>query len=278
MNTRVLVDALTRSIDNIVNFIPALINGLIVLIIGYAISWVVRWLIGAILRRVGFDPLVERTGLTGSLRGVGIQTPLSTIAAQTVFFLLLLSFLITAAQLMGLTAVAQLLQSLLNFLPSIVAALIIFLLGGIVATFAGNLVTTVARGAGLGYATRLGQITRALISLFVVVVALSALKVDTALLVTAITIGIAAFGLALGLALGLGARGVVHHVLAGYYLRQRFPVGRAVALESVRGEVSGIGGVNTVLTTEDGDAVVLPNGMLLDAVVRMPRPTPEESA
>ncbi|HEY8285133.1 MAG TPA: hypothetical protein VIJ28_12190 [Chloroflexota bacterium] len=270
MNTKVLVDALTRSIDNIVNFIPALINGLIVLVIGYAIAWVVRWLLATILRRVGFDPLVERTGITASLRGIGIQTALSAIIAQTVFILLMLSFLISATQLMGLTAVTQLLQSLLNFLPSIIAAVIIFLLGGIVAGFTGNLVAAVASGSGLSYAARLGQIVRVMVSLFVVVLALSALKVDTALLVTTITIGIAAFGLALGLALGLGARGVVHHVLAGYYLRQRFPVGRQVAIDAVQGAVSGIGGVNTLLTTEGGDAVVVPNGILLESLVRMP--------
>lgn len=279
MNTKVLVDALTRSIDNVVNFIPALINGLIVLAIGYAIAWIVRWLLATILRHIGFDPLVERTGITGSLRGIGIQTPLSTIIAQTVFLLLLLSFLITATELMGLTAVTQLLQSLLNFVPSMIAAAIIFLLGGIVASFAGNLVTTMARGGGLNYAARLGQVVRVLVSLFVVVLALGALKVDTALLVTAITIGIAAFGLALGLALGLGARGMVHHVLAGYYLRQRFPVGQQVATENAQGEVRGIGGVNTVLATQEGEALVVPNGLLLESLVRMPglsaRPAPD---
>lgn len=275
MNTKVLVDALTRSIDNVVNFIPALINGLIVLAIGYAIAWIVRWLLATILRHIGFDPLVERTGITGSLRGIGIQTPLSTIIAQTVFLLLLLSFLITATELMGLTAVTQLLQSLLNFVPSMIAAAIIFLLGGIVASFAGNLVTTMARGGGLNYAARLGQVVRVLVSLFVVVLALGALKVDTALLVTAITIGIAAFGLALG----LGARGMVHHVLAGYYLRQRFPVGQQVATENAQGEVRGIGGVNTVLATQEGEALVVPNGLLLESLVRMPglsaRPAPD---
>jgi small-conductance mechanosensitive channel len=165
----------------------------------------------------------------------------------------------------------------LNFLPSIIAAVIIFLLGGIVATFVGNLVAAVAGGSGLSYAARLGQITRVLVSLFVVVLALSALKVDTALLVTAITISIAAFGLAIGLALGLGARGVVHHVLAGYYLRQRFPVGQVVALDAARGAVSGIGGVNTLLTTQDGEGLVIPNAMLLESLVRVSTATPTNS-
>lgn len=273
MNAHVVVDALTRILTNIITFIPNLVNGLIILVIGYLLSVAIRWVLRTILRRVGFDPLVERTGITGSLRGLGVQTPLSVIVAQTVFVLLLLSFLIQATQLMGLAAVAQLLQNLLGFLPNVIAAVIIFLLGGIVATFVGTLVTALGRGAGLVYAARLGRVAQYLVSLFVVVLTLSALKIDTALLVTALTIAIAAFGLALGLSLGLGARPVVQHILAGYYLRQRFPVGRALALdETVRGEVRGIGGVNTVVQTPEGEDIVVPNTVLLESIVRASRP------
>jgi small-conductance mechanosensitive channel len=200
-----------------------------------------------------------------------VKTPLSRILAQTIFTLLLLSFLITATRLMGLEAVALLLEQLLNFLPNIIAAVIIFLLGGVVAQFVGNLVTTVGSAGGLAHAARFGRIIQYLISLFVVVLALGQLGVDTAILVTAITIAIAAFGLALGLALGLGARGVVQHILAGYYMRQRFPAGQPIALADVLGEVSAVGSVNTVVSTAEG-SVVIPNGLLADSIVYTPRP------
>ena len=51
-----------------------------------------------VLVRIRFDPLVERTGITGSMRGLGIKTPLSEILAQTIFVLLLLSFLLLPPQ------------------------------------------------------------------------------------------------------------------------------------------------------------------------------------
>ena len=104
------------------------------------------------------------------------------------------------------------------------------------------------------------------------VLALGELGVDTAILVTTLTILIAAFGLAIGLALGLGARGVVWHILAGYYMRQRFPAGQPIAFEQVRGQVGSVGGVSTVVTTAEGD-VVIPNGTLLESVVHAPRPS-----
>lgn len=271
MDFRVVRDSLTKILVDIINFIPNLINGLIILLVGVLIARLVRWILRVVLRRIGFDPLVERTGITGALRGLGVKVAVSEIVAQTIFVLLLLSFLITATRLMGLEAVARLLEDLLVFLPSIIAALIVFLLGGIVARFTGNLVATLALGTGIGNGARLGRIVQYLVSLFVVILALGVLGIDTSILVTALTIFIAAFGLALGLALGLGARQVVFHVLAGYYLRQRFPLGQPIVVDQVRGEVSGIGGVNTTVTTSEG-TVVLPNAQLLESVIQSPRP------
>lgn len=195
--------------------------------------------------------------------------------AQTVFALLLISFLITSTRLMGLEAVALLLERLLNFLPNIIAALIVFLLGGIAAQFTGNLVAALAASGGLSYSARLGRLVQYLLSVFVVIFALGVLGLDTSILVTALTIALSAFGLAIGLALGLGSRSVVHHVLAGYYLRQRFAIGQPILVEQVQGEVTGIGSVNTVVSTAGG-TVIVPNRILLKSTVQSPRPTGAE--
>ena len=271
MDFHVVIDALTKVLTDIIDFIPRLINGLIILVIGYLIAWLARGLLGFVLRHAKFDPLVERTGITGTLRGLGVRTPLSQIVVQTVFVLLLLSFLITSTRLMGLEAVARVLEQVLTFLPNLIAALVVFLLGGIVAKFVGDVVTRVSTEANLGYAGRVGRLVQYLISLFVVVIALRVLGLDTAILVTALTIGIAAFGLALGLALGLGARNTVQHILAGYYTRQRFAVGRSIVFNQARGEITSIGSVNTVVATADGD-LVIPNALLTESVVQAPRP------
>jgi small-conductance mechanosensitive channel len=271
MSPQLLIDTLTEIVTDIVNFIPRLIYGLIIMTIGYLVAALVRWLVGAILRRLHFDPLVERVGVTGTLRDLGVKVPLSRLIAQAIFALLLLAFLITATRLMGLEAVARVLEQLLTFLPALLAAGIVFLLGGMVARFAGDLVGNLAAGAGISYGRRLGRLVQYVISLMVVVLALGVLGIDTSILVTAITIMIAAFGLALALALGLGSRTLVHHILAGYYMRQRFAVGQPIAFDQARGQVSSIGSVNTVVSTGE-DEVVIPNAVLLESIVRAPRP------
>ncbi|MCU0490275.1 MAG: mechanosensitive ion channel [Chloroflexaceae bacterium] len=271
MDFQIVIDSLTKIVTDILNFIPNLINGLIILLIGFLIAVVIRWILATVLGRLKLDALVERAGLTRALRSYSIKVPPTRLVAQTIFFFLLLTFLITATNLMGLGAVSRLLEQLLVFLPNIIAALILFLLGGLVAQFVGNLVAAAATASGVTGAARLGTLVQSIITLFVVVLALSQLGVDTAILVTAITIMLAAFGLAVGLGLGLGVRSVVQHILAGYYMRQRLAAGQPIALNDVQGEVGGVGSVNTVVNTAEGN-VIIPNTVLLESLVRAPRP------
>ena len=270
MNFEVVIDALTKIVYDIANFIPKLVNGIIILLVGYLVARVIRWIVSGLLRRSGFDPLVERAGLTGALQGLGVKASLSSILSQAIFMLLLLSFLITSTRLMGLEPVAQIFEKLLAFLPTLIAALIVFLIGGVAAQFLGNTVTAMALGAGVNSPARLGQIVQYLISIFVVIIALGVLGMDTALLVTVVTLVIGAFALALSLALGLGARGVVRHILAGYYVRQRFQPGQPFAFEQTRGAVGSVGRANTLVETPEG-SVILPNGLLLDSVITSPQ-------
>lgn len=269
MNFQIVIDSLTKIFTDIVNFIPNLINGLIILFIGYLISLLVRWVVGFVLQRVKFDALIEKTGVTASFAMLGIKALPSTIFSYTVFILLLLSFLITSSKIMGLEPVSQLFERLLAFVPTLIAALIFFLIGGLVAQFVGNSVSALAAASGIGSAARIGKTLQFLIVVFVIIISLSIMGLDTALLVTSVTILIAAFGLAFGLALGLGAKRVVQHILAGYYIKQRFQTGQAVSFEQINGTIGTIGSVNTIVQNTERTAV-FPNELLLESIILSP--------
>jgi small-conductance mechanosensitive channel len=262
--------------NDIASFLPDVVNGLIVLLMGYLIARIVGWLVRLVLRKAGLDDLSERRGIVSGLRGLGIGLTPSRLIGQTVFGLLFLSFAITAVRLMRFETVAILLERLLDFLPSVIAALVVFLLGSMVARLAGNWVSLIAAAGGLDYARQLGSLVQYVVTLFVMVLALGVLGIQVGLLITAITIMIGAFGLAIGLALGLGARTIVYHILAGYYVRQRYQPGQTITLGQMSGEVSGTGSVNTVVTTDEGSTIV-PNGVLLEATVRAARGSPPET-
>ncbi|MBC8077007.1 MAG: mechanosensitive ion channel [Chloroflexales bacterium] len=267
MDLQVVWDQLQQVVRDILAVVPDVINGLIVFVVGYALAWVTRLIVRFILSRSGFDTLMEDTGLAHGLRRFGVPTPLSRLVSQTVFLLILLSFAITAARLMRLEAVSALLEQVLAYLPNAVAALIVFLVGSLGATFAGDNITRLGRTSRLAFAATLGSIIQLALILFVIVLALGVLGVNTSILVTILTIFAAAFGLTISLAVGLGGRALVGDILASYYVRERFPVGQRIALSNVEGEVQSIGGVNTVITVGE-ELIVVPNSTLIKRLVR----------
>jgi small-conductance mechanosensitive channel len=272
MNFQPVIDSLTKIVTDILTFIPHFVNGLIILIVGYLISAGIRWLVRFILQRIHLQELADRGGVVNAMRRLGIRTPLPEIIAQILFFFLFLSFATAAVRLMELLAVADLLESLLLFIPKAISAAILILFGSMLARFLGNTLTAVADSVNITYSTALGRIVEYAIVAFVVVLAISTLGVDTTILTSSLTIIIASVGLAIALTFGLGSHESARNVIAGFYVRQNFHPGQQVTLGEYSGTVRSIAGAYTVLDTvnENGEqgTVSLPNLMLMQHAVR----------
>lgn len=272
MSFQPVINALVNILTEILNFIPHLVNGLIILIVGYLISALARWIIRTVLHRLRFDELADRVGITNALSSLGVRLPLSNVIAQIVFFFLLLSFATSAVMLMGLPAIASLLQNVLAFVPRAISAAIIIIFGSMLARFLGETVTNVAGNVNITYNKALGKVIEYTLVAFVVVLAVSTLGVDTTILTTALTILIAAGGLAIALTFAFGAREAARNVIAGHYIRQSFSPGQHIEMGDYRGRLRSTSGTYTVLETsgESGETgtVSLPNTFLLQNAVR----------
>ncbi len=266
-----VIQALTQTITAIVNFVPHLINGLIILIIGYIISVIIRWLLRFIFRQVRLEQLLQRTGIENVLHGLGVRISIVEILVQIVFFFLILSFATSAVRLMGLDAVANLLNNVLAFVPQAISAGLIIIFGSMIARFLGRTVASLADGVNITYSNALGKIVEYAVVAFVMVLAISTLGVNTAILTTCLTIIVASFGLAVAITFALGARESARHVIAGYYVRQNFVPGQQLQLGDQRGTVRGISSTYTVLDTVNAAGirrtVSLPNALLLQSAI-----------
>jgi Conserved TM helix/Mechanosensitive ion channel len=272
MSIQPVIDSLIKIFTTILDFIPRLVNGLIILAVGYLISALVRWIIRFVLKRVRLDQLAERTGINVAMRGLGVRAPLSDIIAQIVFFFLLLSFATSAVSLMGLTAVADLLRNLLIFIPKAISAAIMLIFGSMLARFLGGTVTAVAENVNISYNKALGKIIEFAVIAFVIVLAVSTLGIDTTVLTTSLTIIVAAAGLAIALTFSLGSREAARNVISGFYVRQNFQPGQRITLDNYSGTVRSTSGAYTVLNvTDDSGAnstLSLPNTMLIQNAVK----------
>lgn len=277
MSFQPLLQSLQSILNSLLQFIPHFVNGLIILIAGYVISWLVRWVLRFMFRHLGLEQLIDRADIVRALHSFGVHAPLSEIIVQIVFYFLLLSFAIQAVSLMGLTAVAVLLQNILLFVPRAMSAAILLILGSLLARFLGETMTAVAEGMNITYGRALGKIIEFAIVAFVAVLAISTLGIDTAILTTSFTIIVAAAAIAIALTFAFGAREAARNVIAGYYVRQNFQPGQRITLGAYSGVVRSTVGAFTTLDMSSTDgtrrSITLPNALLLRQVA-----TSEEAA
>jgi len=117
-------------------------------------------------------------------------------------------FLMAATNILGLGQVSEFLRTVVFYIPNVIVAMVILLIGILVAKFLEGLVKASVRAAGLMSANFLGALTKWAVFVFSLLIALAQLKVADDIIKIVITGLIAASALAMGLAFGLG--GVKH--------------------------------------------------------------------
>jgi len=262
----ILVHAFSELGANVAGFLPNLVGALLILGLGWLVSRALELVAGRALRTVGFDRAATRLRIAELLERADVRLTFSQIVARFVFWLLMLTFLLSAVETLGLSAVTTTIDRLIAFIPNLIGAVLIgiggLLLGRLVATLVGS----AAAAAGFETAPRLGFFAQVLVVGLVLVVAAEQLGVETQVLVLPFTVLVAAAGFSIGLALALGARPVITHIMAGHFLRQSLPRDAAVEIDGRRGLVERVGAVDTLLRGDD-QVWSIPTAELLEHVV-----------
>ena len=247
-------------------FIPRLFGALLVVAVGFLVAKLLDTLLSKLLAKVGLDRLVAGTGATKLLGRVGMRAPVSTLIGRIVYWFVLLIFLVSAAESLGLARVSATLDMLALYVPKVFGAAIILLVGVLLGQLVSGLVRGAAEGVGIDYAGGLARIAQGLIIIISISVAIGQLEVKTELLNYVIAIALISVGMAAALALGLGSRELVSQILAGIYVRELYGVGQRIRLEGLDldGEIEEIGTTKTLLLTDDGELVSIANRVLLE--------------
>jgi len=250
-----------------VNFAPRLITALILALIGWLIARLLQLVLSQVLHRVGADGALERAGLMESFRRLGVRGPMRRVVPAMVFWLALLIFLQSAAEMVGLAQISAGITGFFAFLPNLFSALVIIVLGNAFGQFIGRAVTGYARESGVAFARSLGSAIAGFTLFVVAIVALGQLHVDTRILNILTIVIFSGAALAFGLTFGLGTRDTTRNLIAGFYARRLFGAGQRVEIAGQRGTLRAISAMQTLLDA-DGETIAVPNTTFLEQVVR----------
>lgn len=248
---------LTAALDRIAVYLPNLIGALLVLALGWLVARIARALaarsvilLDVVLARVlpGARHLKqgERPSVAGSAQTVG----------TIVFWVVVLFFVATAAQVLGLQALTTWLASLLGYLPTLGAGVLI-MVGGLVL---GRLVQHVISAAPLRFELRNRQMLARVAQVTIVVTAILVGADQIGIKVTFLVVLVAALAFAvaggIALSLSLGSREYVANLIGGHQLRKTFEIGQRIQVAGFDGRILDLTAVSVVLDTQAGRVTV----------------------
>jgi hypothetical protein len=196
-----------------------LLGALVILFAGYLLAKVLEKLTERLLRRIRLNYLLERGGVTQAVERSGTHVNPTRVIANLVFWLVMFTVILLAANALGLQSLANVVSTLVSYIPSVIAAIVIVLVGIVLGGFVGGLIQASAGGLHGGRA--LARTGRGGVILLAVFMALQELGIATDIVTTAFAILFGAIALAMALSFGLGNRELAGEVTREWYERWR---------------------------------------------------------
>jgi hypothetical protein len=197
--------------------IPKLIGFLVIILVGWLVAGLIAKAVAAVLRTVKCNELAQRSGFAAFVHGLGVETDSAGfIAAVTKWFIRVI-VLVAAFDALGLPAVSDVVRQLLLWLPNLVVALVVLVIGGLAAGAVASLVRGATARAALGDPALLARIARIAVWAFALVVAVNQIGIATTLVNTLFMATVGAVALALGLSFGLGGRETAAEIVRTWY-------------------------------------------------------------
>jgi hypothetical protein len=209
-----ILEPLRRFVDQAVTFLlHNFLAMLVVLLVGVLAAYAMRIVLSLVLRLIHFDRFCEKHGVAGALETAGIALSPTGVAGRVIFWLVMMIFLILSLAALDIAPMNDLVTRLFVFLPQLLAALVILVLGYVVGIFLQRATLLASVNAGLPRARVLASTVQILVLLFTVAMALEQVGIGRSIVLATFSVAFGSVGLAAALAFGYAARDLARSVL-----------------------------------------------------------------
>ncbi len=189
-----------------INILPNLVGALIVLVAGLLLANAAGRILARALKAAYLDRALDATGAKVLLTRIGFKWSVSDALGVLVSWFLYAVVLVATADILGLSQISEFLSAVVLYIPNVIIAVVILLVGIIIANFVQTLVKETASAAGLDAADVLANVAKWAILIFSTMAALIQLGVASELIQILFTGFVFMIALAGGIAFGLGGK------------------------------------------------------------------------
>jgi hypothetical protein len=217
--TDVFVHSYNTFMQQIAGFLPSLIGALLILIIGWIIAKIFRTIVIKLLKLIRFNVVTEKAKVDQFLADGGVKKSTIEIIGSLFYWLIMLIVLLTAFNSLGLSAASTLFNQVFLFIPNIIVAVLVLILGLFLANFISQALVTYLKNIEIENAETIGRLTNYAIIVFVVSISLTQLSIGEELISNAFLIVFGALCLAMALAFGIGGKEWAAGIINKYFTK-----------------------------------------------------------
>jgi hypothetical protein len=186
--------------------LPQIIGALLILLIGWIIARIIKRLSVKGLKLVRFNYLTEKSGIEKFLEKGGVKVSSIDLIGTLVYWIIMLVVILATLNSLQLTAASTLFNQIMLYIPNIIVAILILVIGIYFARLVSQVLVTSLKNMGEKTAAMIGTIASYAIIVFTVFIILGQLNIAGSIVNNAFIILFGALCLALGLAFGLGGK------------------------------------------------------------------------
>ena len=265
-----LLGALATGLGRVIAFLPNLLGAIVILLVGWGIGKLIQALVTRGLRAVHFNDVTERAGINTALQRADVKASPANILGVIAYWFIFLLAVQAAVNVLGITALSNLMSAIVLFLPRVFAALLVLVAGAWAASFLGRITRASASTAGISYSSILGSVVQGAALFFTFAIAFDILGLAFPFLTTAFAIIVGSLGLAAAIAFGLGGREYASDIMAGRELRSVFVPGDHVMSDDMDGTIQDIRPTLTMVRTNKGDVAVQNRDLMNKHATKVP--------
>lgn len=215
-----LIQTLQTFSQMLAQFLPRLLAMIIIIVIGWVVAWLVKVIMPRVLNLVRFNSLFVRAGVTQVLNKAALPTP-SDMLARLVFWCIWITFILLGLEALEIPSLQAEISSLFLILPQIFVALVILVLGIVIANFVSRATLLTAVNANSPSPRLISTLVRFVIIALAVTMALERIGLGHGVVLVAFSTFFGAIMFGLALAFGLGGRDLARKLLERRFLEER---------------------------------------------------------
>ncbi len=251
LNNSPVFGMLQQMLTDLIEVLPKIALALVILIIGWILAKIVAGVIRKLLVKMPLDEAAEKLNSIDLVQKTNIKIVPSTVLSKILYYIILLFSVVAAADVLSMDAISNLITDIIGFIPRLLVAGIVLMIGVFIADFIKDIITTVCQSLGIPSAKMIGGFVFWFIFLTALVSAMGQAGIETDFIMSNLSLLLAGGVFAFALGYGIASRDMMANFLASFYTKDKVSIGDKITLDGVTGEVIDMDSNSLTLQTED---------------------------